>query len=109
MATKKTCFCTVGATATFNELIDAVLKPDFLAELQKQSYTNLLVQYGSGNKARFEKALQSTKTTSQAISIDGFELDQGGLNKYMREAQGSSTTAAEGVVISHAGRWNVWA
>ncbi|QIW99893.1 hypothetical protein AMS68_005411 [Peltaster fructicola] len=98
---QKLCFVTVGATASFHELIDAALRPDFLAALQNQNYTQLLVQYGVGNKAHFDKALAASKAVSHNVTINSFELDANGLNTYMLEARGTVTTA--GVVISHAG------
>ena len=55
MAVKKQCFVTVGATASFNELISATLAQDFLAALEKSGYTDLRVQYGKGNKALFDQ------------------------------------------------------
>src|SRR5436305_11358994 len=42
----KTCFVTVGATAPFDKLIEAILEPKFLNALHDADYTELLVQHG---------------------------------------------------------------
>lgn len=103
---QKTCFVTIGATASFTALVDAALKGDFLTALEQQGYTDLLVQYGEGGKETFDKAMQQAKGASK-LNISGFELDKGGLGRYMRQAKAvgaSMKNASEGVVISHAGK-----
>lgn len=102
---QKTCFVTVGATASFTALIEAALKPDFTKALEAQGYTDLLIQYGQGGKAIYDKAVQQSKGTSK-LKISGFDLDKSGLGRYMRQAKAvgaSNKDASEGVVISHAG------
>lgn len=107
MAISKLCFVTVGATASFEDLIKAVLSETFLSALQKSGYTKLLVQYGKGGKTIYDKATVEAKASSKQITIDGFELDSGGLGKYLREVKGNlpGANASEGVVISHAGEY----
>lgn len=102
---QKTCFVTVGATASFAALVEATLKPDFVKALQELGYTDLLVQYGEGGKELYDKAVQQSKGASK-VKISGFDLDKGGLGRYMRQAKAvgaSNKDANEGVVISHAG------
>lgn len=102
---QKTCFVTIGATASFTALIKAVLTPDFLTALQSQGYTDLLVQYGEGGKQLYEQSLQGAKASN--VNISGFDLDKAGLGKYMRQAKAmvsSNKDASEGVIIAHAGR-----
>lgn len=98
----KTCFVTVGATASFHSLVQAVLAPPFLKALQWHSYTELVIQYGVDGKQTYDSAVKAAGTATSGIAISGFELDQAGLGKYMRRAQGGGN-AQEGVVISHAG------
>jgi len=98
----KTCFVTIGATASFPALVKAVLSAQFLSALQSQGYTELLVQYGQdGGKELYESSMQQAKATVQSsgVKVSGFELDKAGLGKYMRQARQGG-----GVVISHAGR-----
>ncbi|EMC92435.1 glycosyltransferase family 1 protein [Baudoinia panamericana UAMH 10762] len=104
---QKTCFVTVGATASFTALIRAVLEADFLTALQNNGYTELLVQYGEGGKQLFDThsktAINAAKDEGNEIKISGFDLDKAGLGRYMRQAKGANLGAGEGVVISHAG------
>lgn len=103
---QKTCFLTIGATASFSALVEAALKPDFVSALEAQGYTDLLVQYGEGGKEIYDKALQQSKGASK-LKVSGFDLDKSGLGRYMRQAKAvgaSNKDSSEGVVISHAGK-----
>ncbi|GAB1737399.1 hypothetical protein NU219Hw_g1544t1 [Hortaea werneckii] len=102
----KTCFVTIGATASFAALIRSALSPDTLSALSKLGYTDLVVQYGQDGKELFEGAMQQVKTKgdSSPVNVTGFDLDQAGLGKYMRQAKGGGSRGGqEGVVVSHAG------
>ncbi|KAK5685570.1 N-acetylglucosaminyldiphosphodolichol N-acetylglucosaminyltransferase catalytic subunit alg13 [Elasticomyces elasticus] len=105
MASTKTCFVTVGATASFHDLVKGVLVPSFLKALQSHNYTDLVVQYGVDGKQTFDSAMKAAG--SSGIQISGFELEKAGLGKYMRLAKGSGKEAQEGVVISHAGSGSI--
>lgn len=100
----KTCFVTIGATASFSALIKAVLSAPFLSALQSQQYTELLIQYGQDGKDLYDGAMKQAKATvdSSGIKVTAFDLDKAGLGRYMRQAKGTKG-AQEGVVISHAG------
>ncbi|CZT22295.1 related to UDP-N-acetylglucosamine transferase subunit alg13 [Ramularia collo-cygni] len=99
----KTCFVTIGATASFTGLIKATLTPDFLAALESHGYTELLVQYGQGGKELFDGCCAGVLSTVR-LHIHGFDLDQAGLGPYMLRAKGGQRNGREeGVVISHAG------
>ena len=98
---QKLCFVSVGATASFAALIKTTLSPPFLSALQKQGYTELLVQYGEDGKDTFESLSKQVKGSD--IKISGFALDKAGLGRYMRRAKGGSKTTEEGVVVCHAG------
>ncbi len=103
----KHCFVTVGATASFHELVKAVLAPPFLKALQAHSYTDLVIQYGLDGKQTYASAVAAAGSTG--VNITGFELDKAGLGRYMRQAKGSGKEAQEGVVISHAGKTSCYA
>jgi len=102
----KTCFVTIGATASFAALIRSALSPDTLSALGKLGYTDLVVQYGQDGQELFDSAMQQVKTagSSSNVNVTGFDLDQAGLGKYMRQAKGGGARGGqEGVVVSHAG------
>jgi beta-1,4-N-acetylglucosaminyltransferase len=103
MASKR-CFVTIGATASFADLITAVLSPSFIDALKSHGYTDLLVQYGQGGKTLCDGAVKKLDTAG--IKISGFDLDKSGLARYMAQAKAvnSNSGAQEGVVISHAGK-----
>lgn len=103
---QKTCFVTIGATASFTSLIKTVLSENFLDGLQSKNYTHLLVQYGQDGKELFDDCLSKLSSKSSTVQISGFDLDPSGLKKYMLQAKGPQTAtsaATEGVVVSHAG------
>lgn len=98
----KTCFVTIGATASFTGLIRATLAPGFLKALQSKGYTELQVQYGQGGKELFDGCIGALDNIN--LHIHGFDLDKAGLAPYMLRAKGGQRIGRdEGVVISHAG------
>ena len=102
---QKTCFVTIGATASFTDLIKAVLSQDFCNALEVEEYTHLLVQYGQDGRQLYDKCLsQLTTSEPTTLQISGFDLDPSGLTQHMLQAKGHrQPLATEGVVISHAG------
>lgn len=103
----KTCFVTVGATASFSALIQSVVSGPFLAALRKQGYTELLIQYGEGGADVYDplyaRLQNETTVETKSLKISAFDLDKAGLGRYMRQAKGNGKNSQEGVVISHAG------
>ena len=98
---KKLCFVTIGATASFDALIKAVLSAPFLETLKSAGYTDLLIQHGlAGEKLLTE--FKSGTNQEHGIRIRGFAFNKKGLGEEMRAAKGGKDDA-EGVVISHAG------
>lgn len=95
---------TIGATASFSSLVKAVLQHDFLAALEKQGYTDLLVQYGADGQQLFDSQMTAAKNSESGsvLNITGFTIDKAGLARYMKQAKGGKDSQ-EGVVISHAG------
>ena len=104
-ASLKVCFVTVGATASFDSLIKATLRPQFLEALRTYDYTNLRLQYGKdGQKVldQFRRSEAAMGEGVQDLSISGFDFNKQGLGSEMRAAKGEGNNL-EGVVISHAG------
>ncbi|KIV96527.1 hypothetical protein PV10_00379 [Exophiala mesophila] len=108
-ASGKRCFVTIGATASFNSLIRAVLAPDFIAALKKAEYTELRVQYGNEEGGTiFRSGVDDLNNTSgsQDFNVTGFGFNSTGLGSEMLAAKGR-TTDDEGLVISHAGSGSI--
>lgn len=104
----KLCFVTVGATASFEPLLQSVLERPFLAALKQFGYTHLLVQYGKDGRAIFESCISreapETKHLVNGIQVDGFDFNAAGLEREMRLAQPSQADSRSGgMIVSHAG------
>ena len=102
---RKVCFVTIGATASFGALIEAVLTQAFLETLENLEYTHLILQHGKDGLSileRFRKSGEHDSKTTPKIQISGFDFNKQGLGQEMRAAKGENGDL-EGVVISHAG------
>ena len=103
---KKVCFVTIGATASFDSLIEASLSPSFLKSLKTAGYTDLLLQHGKdGGKVlqAFNSRYSQGSPERYGLHISGFDFNQQGLGAEMRAAKGEGSKA-QGAVISHAGK-----
>ena len=103
---QKLCFVTIGATAAFDDLINATLDTRFLGTLRSAGYTNLRLQYGHGGKKILDNFLDTQRHENgvvDGIAISGFDFKSKGLTTDMSEARGDPDHGIEGVVISHAG------
>lgn len=103
--TPRTCFVTIGATARFDSLIQAVLSPPFLQSLHASGYTALILQHGTEGGRIYNDFVAANKAGSEGrhgLDISGFDFNKRGLGAEMQAAKGRTGTA-EGVVISHAG------
>ena len=108
---RKTCFVTIGATASFDTLIRATLTPSFFSALQSFGYTDLRLQHGTDGASilkDFFAANLDNNGGARNLKITGFDFDKQGLTQEMRAAKGQNG-AAEGVVISHAGSGSILA
>lgn len=106
---RKICFVTIGATASFDRLLRAVLERSFLEALHHADYTGLIVQYGKeGGKAIYEGFLARDGGKVQeklGIEITGFDFKVNGIEQDMHIAKGIPGNGSDGgLVISHAGR-----
>ena len=105
--TRKLCFVTIGATATFDSLIEAVLSQPVLQALQDLGYTELLLQYGINGEKILEGFYNNSNSSGEYkknIKISGFAFNKSGLGEEMKAAKGREDDT-EGVVISHAGEY----
>jgi len=102
----KRCFVTIGATASFNKLLAAVLQPAFLDALRAAHYTELRIQYGKEGQTIFEKLKNALPLDQgdQSIEITGFDFKTAGLRDEMVAVKGGDVST-EGMVISHAGQY----
>jgi beta-1,4-N-acetylglucosaminyltransferase len=101
----KLCLVTVGATAPFEKLIQAVLHESFIAELEKYDFTRLLIQYGKGGQPIFDsfRAEYEKGNITHDIQIGGFDL-RPNMTPYVCMAREDPSMAQElGMMISHAG------
>lgn len=103
----KLCFVTVGATASFELLLQTVLDEPFLGVLKQHGYTHLLVQYGKDGQPIFENFVQNNPSGSETrhgIEIGGFDFNPAGLREEMCLAQTNTELGQNGgMIISHAG------
>ena len=104
----KVCFVTIGATASFDKLLKAVLESSFLQALRDAKYTNLIIQYGKEEgKAIYDSFVAREHDSIKqngGLEVFGFDFNTNGLGQEMRRAKGGSKTGSEeGLVISHAG------
>ncbi|DAA76464.1 TPA_exp: UDP-N-acetylglucosamine transferase subunit ALG13 [Trichophyton benhamiae CBS 112371] len=104
---KKTCFVTVGATASFNAMIREILHQDFLAALKANNYTTLTIQYGRHGDELFRSFVKENENEvlhNYGLTLTGFDFNINGLKDEMCAAKANpSRNTAEGLVISHAG------
>ncbi|EXJ94841.1 hypothetical protein A1O1_03239 [Capronia coronata CBS 617.96] len=105
----KRCFVTIGATASFNGLVKAVLEPEFITELQRAGYSHLRVQYGDHEGEEIFKAKKAQLRETLVVdgfNITGFGFNKAGLREEMVAVKGHSIES-EGMIISHAGSGSI--
>lgn len=101
----KRCFVTIGATAPFNSLIQAVLQQSFLEALRRGGYGELRIQYGNHEgESIFQSRTKEIVSSPDGpkLEITGFGFDKSGLGAEMFAVKGSADVE-QGTVISHAG------
>ena len=89
---RKLCFVTIGATASFDALLRAILSTTFLTALVNEGYSDLLLQYGKTGLSILNALFPSNKSNQRIfqnkLNIAGFDFDATGLTMYMRCAKG---------------------
>ncbi|KAL8739208.1 MAG: hypothetical protein Q9181_000099 [Wetmoreana brouardii] len=103
---QKVCFVTIGATAAFDQLLEAVLTPQFLQALQGSGYTTLSLQYGKNGQKILRDSEAFELAKNHGIEITGFDFNKQGLGQEMWAVK-AGEDRAEGVVISHAGSGSI--
>ncbi|KAK8049438.1 UDP-N-acetylglucosamine transferase subunit alg13 [Apiospora phragmitis] len=95
----KTCFVTVGATASFRSLIDEVVSPEVVAALAAQGFDSIIVQCGPD----FEH-FEAIRPSDPAVLMSGFSVESN-IMEYMRECAPSDGPRKRhtGLIITHAG------
>jgi beta-1,4-N-acetylglucosaminyltransferase len=103
----KRCFVTIGATAPFNSLIQAVLQHDFISALHDAGYSELRIQYGNQEgESIFQSRVKELDMASDGhkLEITGFGFNKYGLRDEISAVKGL-TGEDQGTIISHAGEW----
>lgn len=103
----KVCLVTVGATASFERLIQEVLSGSFLAQLKRYNYTHMMVQYGKDAQPIFDKFLHENPEGSgnlHGIGIGGFDFVPDMTPYVMMAMENDAKDQEQGMMISHAGK-----
>jgi beta-1,4-N-acetylglucosaminyltransferase len=98
----KTAFVTVGATASFDSLVEAALQPSFLRTLAQNGYTRLVIQFGKSDAAFFNNYLYNYADLN--LHVEGFDFKAGDFRDAIRqEVSAVDGSREEGLMIAHAG------
>lgn len=103
----KHCFVTVGATASFTQLLNHVATDDFIQALQQHNYTHLTIQYGPdlAYVAEFIDRHKTDTARNGAIEVNGFDFKTEGLSQDMSMAKPCpSENRVGGMILTHAGK-----
>lgn len=98
----KLCFVTVGATASFEKLLEQVLTPDFLQTLAERHYTHLLLQYGKDGEKIYNNFLNSGKS-HHGLILGGFDFKSSIEPEMIMTTEREKQEQQRGLIICHAG------
>lgn len=102
------CFVTVGATASFEKLVQTALSEPFFRALASNGYTHLMIQYGKDGKVIMDTFLAQNPEGSPALHglhLGGFDF-RPDLDHWIGKCMDKPKLEQElGLVISHAGKW----
>lgn len=98
---RKECLVTVGATAPFEQLIQAALSPEVLNKLIEKGFTTVNYQYGDS----FQLFHEVTANHNSAIKVYGFGFKREGLGADIKKCKKEEGKSEEGLVITHAGKF----
>ncbi|RDW61036.1 hypothetical protein BP6252_12419 [Coleophoma cylindrospora] len=96
-------FVTIGATAAFDELLSAVLDPDFQNVATELNFTKMRIQCGKS----LEKCKSIISAQPSKLDFNVFDFRPQGLNNEMRATTALPGKRHAGVVITHAGAGTV--
>ncbi|KAJ5109204.1 family 28 glycosyltransferase [Penicillium angulare] len=115
----KLCFVTVGATASFERLVEEVLDEAFFKTLANNKFTHLIVQYGKDTKVLVNELLDKNPNNSpgrHGIILNTFDFAPD-LSRYMGMAMERPPQGMEdrpvvqkqklGLIITHAGTGSI--
>jgi beta-1,4-N-acetylglucosaminyltransferase len=98
----KLCFVTVGATASFEKLIEQVLTSSFLEILAERHYTHLLIQYGKDGDKIYQRFLDSNQS-HHGVTLGGFDFKTSIEDEMMMTVEREQRQQERGLIICHAG------
>lgn len=98
----KLCFVTVGATASFEKLLEQVLTSKFLETLAERHYTHLLIQYGKNGEEIYQSFLESAQS-HHGIILGGFDFKPTIESEMMMTVEREKRQQERGLIICHAG------
>lgn len=98
----KLCFVTVGATASFETLLEQVLTSDFLETLAARHYTHLLIQYGKDGDKVYNNFLQS-EISHHGLTLGGFDFKPSIETEMIMTTEREKPQQERGLIICHAG------
>lgn len=106
----KICFVTVGATASFNALIQEVLEEPFLQALKANRYSDLILQWGQHGGPIYKEFMEKNGAdlkSKYGLRVTGFDFNVAGLKRELLATQEKpKANRREGVVISHSGKYH---
>ncbi|KAI8948425.1 hypothetical protein F4801DRAFT_459050 [Xylaria longipes] len=106
----RTAFVTIGATASFRNLLQEVLSSKFLTTLRSLNFTDLVVQCGP-DLEYFDTIRPDHAQTSYGVKITTFSYAPDLKQYYLQASQGDGNDGngkrARGVIISHAGSGSI--
>ena len=98
----KLCFVTVGATASFEALLEQVLTSEFLETLADRDYTHLLLQYGKDGEKIYNNFLQSG-VSHHGLTLGGFDFKPSIEPEMVMTTEREKPQQERGLVICHGG------
>ncbi|KAJ5961703.1 Glycosyl transferase family 28 C-terminal [Penicillium viridicatum] len=104
----KLCFVTVGATASFQKLLEQILSSQFLEILAKRGYTHLLIQYGKDGQQVFQDFIDSDQP-HHGLTLGGFDFQPSIDAQMMMTVEREALGQERGLIICHAGSGTVLA
>lgn len=117
----KTLFVTCGATVPFPQLVDAVVRKEFLEELSTAGFQRVIVQHGKGYELEFQSKLEELKCSAGECSLahDALATSISGLSSNFYDRFGVEIIGIEystrvhdlvqmaDLVVSHAGTGSI--
>lgn len=95
----KECLITVGATAVFQELIQAALEPDTLTKFREHGFTTINFQCGKSLNI-----FHDLKPDASGLELKAFDFNKDGLHEEIKACKAKDGASAQGLAISHAGK-----